>query len=135
MSKATRDKGAVTKFVGDVFSTEKKIGDLNGKWAVMLKVVVLSSTVLLPVILTWAVWVTTSIFAAQHHQTDTDSFRSRIVEIEKILTVTPEQIHHNTETLDTIQQDVKESTAENSKDHSGIMVELGKIQTKLEMLN
>lgn len=124
----------MSRFIGDVLSTEKKIGDLNGKWAVMLKLVVLAATVLSPLILSWTVWVTSNIYSTKHHMIDTEDFRARIVEIEKAATITPSQINDIKKDADELKTDVKTVRKENAEEHQGILVELGKIQVQLESM-
>lgn len=128
-------RGIVTRFVGDVFSTDKKIGDLNGKWAVLLKIVVLTGGIITPLLLTWTVWVTSNIFATQHHVYDTHDFRQRIVHIEKVLESTPERIQSNKIELQELKREVKAVNDNNTSDHQDILIQLSKIQTKLELLN
>jgi hypothetical protein len=132
MTKDDKKSLGPVSIVKDVFNTDKKIGELNGKWSVMLKMMVLSSTVIIPLLLTWGVWVTTNIFSTQHHIRDTETFRQRIVDVEKALTVTPERINENAESLDDMKKELKETTLRNNQDHQSIMVQLSKIQTQLE---
>jgi hypothetical protein len=135
LDKQNKKSNLVTRFVGDVLSTEKKIGDLNGKWAVMLKMTVLAGTVVAPLIVAWTIWVTSNIFSTQFHVMDTHSFEQRIMEIEKTLTATPERINKNAEALYEVKTEVKDVQKSNATDHQLIMVELSKIQTKLEMID
>jgi hypothetical protein len=145
-----REKGAVGKFVSDVFSTEKRIGDLNGKWAVMLKLVVLFGTVIAPLLLTWAVWVTTNVYSSQYHRQSTAEFEARIAQMErqfvenkvvrdqlanivsKLQRITPDRIEDIEEDYSELKKDVKQMTNENTAQHQNILIQLSKIQTKLE---
>jgi hypothetical protein len=140
-----KQPNAVTRFVGDILSTDKKIGDLNGKWAVMLKVAVLTGTVVAPLILAWAIWVTSNIFAAQHHFIDTEDFRSRIHIMEGELRVTPEKIENLEEDYIELKTDVKQLKDLNTSEHKDISgqlnkntqelsVQLSAIQAKLDII-
>lgn len=137
MSNTTNEekRGSVGKFVREVLNTDKKIGELNGKWAVMLKIAVLTISTVSPLILAWAIWVTSSVFAIQYHIQDTIKFRDRIDEIEKTLTVTPEKIDNNKKTLEQLSAEVKNVSASNAIDHQSILVQLSKIQTQIEHLS
>ena len=119
-----KQPNVVSRFVGDVLSTEKKIGDLNGKWAVMLKMAVLTSTIVAPLILAWAVWVTSSIFSTQHHIEDTENFRSRIVDIEGQLRVTPEKIQDLEEDYKELKGDESKLKELNTSEHKDISQQL-----------
>lgn len=142
-SKAEKKSHPVTRFVGDVLSTEKKIGDLNGKWAVMLKMTVLVGTVIAPLILAWSVWVTSSIFATTHHIVDTVNFRERIVHMERELSITPDRIKELEKDYSELKTDVKQLKEMNSIEHQNIgkqlnnntqnlSIQLTRIQTQLE---
>lgn len=139
LGKEEKKPNAVTRFVGDVLSKEKKIGDLNGKWAVMLKMTILTSTVVAPLILAWVIWVTSNIFATQHHIADTTSFRERIVEVEAEV----REIENIQEDYKELKTDVKQSKELNTKEHRDIgknlnestqelKLQLTRIQTQLE---
>ena len=49
-------------------STRQPIGELNGRWALLLKVNLIAVPVLLSVVITWATWVTTRVFAVDTWQ-------------------------------------------------------------------
>jgi len=143
LSQESKKSHPVTRFVGDVLSTERKIGDLNGKWAVMLKMTVLATTVVSPLIIAWAVWVTSNIFAVQHHLLDTNTFRKRIVDLEKQDTLTHNEIKVSQEDYVELKTDVKKLQEINTSEHKQIgeqmnnnnqvlSIQLTKIQTQLE---
>jgi len=132
-------KGLMSCFSGffsDLFTSDKKIGELNGKWAFMLKVVLMLLFVSIPTFFAWGTWVTTSIFEQntliqrlQDKTTQlpptggcvpTEDWRRRI-EMAELQTIT---ISDYTRNID------KQNTA----DHSQILILLEGIKTKVEML-
>lgn len=124
----------VTKFVSEVLNTNKPIGELNGKWAVMLKLTILIVSILLPFLMTWGIWVTAHVYSSRHHIISTSSFRNRLVETEKIAN----QMVHEISKLEyeylQLRKSLKAINESNATDHEIIMVQLSKIQTKLEIL-
>lgn len=59
-------------------SEAKRIGELNGKWSILLRAFLVVNAVLIPIgiplAITFAVWVTTNIFASQAYRADGTRF-------------------------------------------------------------
>ena len=85
----------------------QRIGELNGRWAILLKVTLVAvpafTTLMLASFLPWAVWVTGNIYRSQDH-------KNRIVLTESEM-------------------------KQNSVDHTQIKVMLGGIQAKLDTIH
>jgi hypothetical protein len=125
-------KGLMNCFSGffkDLFKSENKIGELNGKWAFMLKVVLMLLFVSIPTFFAWGTWVTTSIFeqntAIQRLQDKTtqlppEDWRRRI-EMVEIQTITTSDYTRNID-------------KQNSENHAKILILLENIKTKVEMM-
>lgn len=75
-------KGFMTWLYG-FFVSDKKIGELNGKWAALFKAVLFSLVFVIPTLFTWMIWVTTHVYASQYHIENTVDIEDRIVELEK----------------------------------------------------
>jgi len=42
-----------------------KIGEINGKWALVFKMLLVGNSIMLPAVLAWGTWVTTMLFTSQ----------------------------------------------------------------------
>lgn len=76
-------KKGLFKWFLRLFKSDKKIGELNGHWAALFKIILFMLLVSIPTFFTWMVWVTNSIYASQYHISDTEKFEQRITELEK----------------------------------------------------
>ncbi len=137
-----------------LFVSDKKIGELNGKWAAMLKMVLVIAILTVPTFFAWATWVTNEIFAAKYHRNQTEDFSTRIVELEtnlKILTRVENEINKISDKVETLPPpewrrrieilenhdttiDNKLNTLENTNNegHAKILILLEGIKTKVE---
>jgi hypothetical protein len=150
-------KQGLWKYFSSLLISKKKIGDLNGKWATMFKIVILISIIGVPTMLSWMTWVTSNIYAAQYHQTLTEGYAARIIDLEtnmKILSRVESEIGKLSVKMDNlpppewkrrieILEAGRETNAEhiialdknNSTEHSNILVILKEINTKLEFMD
>jgi hypothetical protein len=125
----------------DVFDSSKNIGNLNGKWAVSFKALLAVGGLLAPFFVSWMIWMSSTAYAASHHIEATADLADRIdqcerqVEREEILITQLEKlITHLDSDYDNLSKDIKQNDATNTAQHQTILVELGKTQTKLDLL-
>ena len=106
------------------------IGQLNGRWAAMLKVALATYPIILAAAITWSVWVTCSIFelrASAQIQTAVvkewveDKFRDevppkvvveRLIRLERIADETQKSVQHNSITLASITTSIQSMMGE-----------------------
>jgi len=71
----------VNNFLKNMFKQDnKKIGELNGKWAFMLKAVLTLFLILTPTFCGWCIWVTNSIFEQQNQYIEVRSNFNHLLE-------------------------------------------------------
>jgi hypothetical protein len=140
------------------FKSDKKIGDLNGKWAIGLKLVIVLFFVSIPTFATWATWVTGSIYASNNHICDVYELQhdKRITELEKYATLPIklerelQRLHDKIDVLphpewrrriELLETQYGESVKsvlqvdkKNAEDHQQIFVLLESIKTKLDLI-
>lgn len=75
-------KGILRWFFG-LFISDKKIGELNGRWAALFKLVLFIVVVSVPTAITWMLWVTSNIYASQYHIERCDNYEQRLIDLEK----------------------------------------------------
>jgi len=132
-------KGLMSCFFGffsDLFTSDKKIGELNGKWAFMLKVVLMLLFVSIPTFFAWGTWVTTSIF---EQSTSIQRLQDKTGTLPPITGCIPsEDWRRRIELMETKSDLLSNYTAsvdkQNAEDHSRILILLENIKTKVEML-
>ena len=73
---------SICKFINNMLSSNKKIGDLNGKWAGLFKFVLILCILVIPSFFTWASWVTAEVFASKYSRNHIEHFEERIVDLE-----------------------------------------------------
>ena len=139
-----------------LFISDKKIGDLNGKWAAMLKMVLVIIILIVPTFFAWATWVTNEIFAAKYHRSQTENFGTRLVELEtnfkilsrveaeinkistKVETLPPPEWRRRIEILEThdavLDKNLNTLEDANSDGHAKILILLEGIKTKVEAI-
>lgn len=150
-------KQGLWKYFSSLLISKKKIGDLNGKWATMFKVVILLIIVGVPTMMTWMTWVTSNIYAVQYYQSTTEGYAARIIDLEtnmKILSRVESEISKLSTKMDNLPPpewkrriEILESGREvnsanivtlkdnNTSEHSNILLILKEINTKLEFLD
>jgi hypothetical protein len=150
-------KQGLWKYFSSLLISKKKIGELNGKWATMFKFVILLVIVGIPTMMTWMTWVTSNIYSSQYHQSTTEGYAARIIDLEtsmKILSRVEVEISKLSTKIDNLphpewkrrieilEQGRQENAAHiteldknNSTEHSSILIILKEINTKLEFLD
>lgn len=72
----------LSEFLGGIFHSKHKVGELNGKWAALFKMVLVLVVLIIPTFFAWATWVTNETFATKYHRLQTDDFENRISDLE-----------------------------------------------------
>ena len=67
-----------------LFISDKKIGELNGKWAGMFKIVLTISMLLIPTLFGWGVWITNKVIGSEYHIVQTQEYDVRITRLEEV---------------------------------------------------
>lgn len=70
-----------------MFHSDKKIGEMNGKWAALFRVVLVLTFLTIPAVGTWGVWVSRSVWSSQYHREATSEFEKRINVLEQSCTL------------------------------------------------
>lgn len=150
--------GFLFNIIKSPFSREKKIGDLNGKWAVAFKLVLISIIMTVPTFFAWATWVTNGIYNSNNHICTTNEmeYEHRLKELEKQAMVSSrleshlekigtkiDQLPHpewrrRVEVLENqykeIKTEIKQNNSSNNLDHQQIFILLESIKTTLELI-
>ena len=121
---------------GKFFVSDKKIGELNGKWAFIFKTVLLSLFICIPTFIGWASWTTTSIW---DNTSEIKHIQNYIYELPPKAGCTPTNEWRRR--IETTENENKEAKKEinllektNATEHSQILILLEGIKTKLEIL-
>lgn len=142
------------QFFKGIFHSEKKIGEMNGKWAALFRAVLVLLFFTIPTIGTWSIWITRSVWIQQGHMTTTSSFEDRIDTLEKtdvsrahvseqlekinnkINQLPPipwqERINENTKCGVEIKQQILDLDKTNTQEHNRISSELKESISKLD---
>lgn len=140
--------------------SEKKIGDMNGKWAALFRIVLVLVFLGIPALGTWTVWMTKGIWNSQRHIETTIEFENRIDLLEQnavilervdkaVSNISKEMREHNDGHPPDIQdrvdkntdavKDVKDSVIQldktNTEQHNKIYKELGDKVNQIEREN
>lgn len=121
----------------------RKIGEMNGRWAALFKVVLVVVPTVNALFIPWAVWVTTNVWRSQDHMVHADELH---MQIEKLIT-------SHTRDMEVVRQELKEvdrrmdelpsavwrekiatlelDMKQNASDHTQIKVALEQIKAKL----
>jgi hypothetical protein len=148
-------QGLFTK-LSSLITSDKKVGELNGKWATLFKVVLIVCILVIPTLLGWATWVTTEVFSYRSHADATTGFDERITKLEnatsaiariekqidtittKIDALPPPEWKRRIEILEsqytTISNQLDAVDKTNTSEHGQILVLLEGIKTKVDMI-
>ena len=133
----------VNNFLKNIFKQDKKIGELNGKWAFMLKAFLTLFLVITPTFFAWSTWVTVSIFDNNTQRVEERIYIENI--IEKLQHLPPpegcppnsewkrrvESLENKTELLADYARAVEKKNDENN---AKVLILLESIKTKVEIL-
>ena len=131
------NKKGLFKTILGMFYDNQKIGEINGKWAFMLKAVLLLFFVCVPTFFGWATWVTKS----------TWDNTSRIEIIKENITLLPpptgcaptldwqRRIENLEVYVENTGKDIKAIEKLNSDEHRQILIMLEGIKTKVELIS
>jgi hypothetical protein len=142
--------------VNKILLSDKKIGELNGKWATLFKTFLMLSFITFPTFLAWGTWVTKNTFEMCNHLEDTAHFNQRLTNFEsnvkiiermesqinrisdKVETLPPPEWRRRIEILETeyakISTEMKALDKINAAEHSQMLILLESIKTKLDLL-
>ena len=148
--------GIICNFLNNLFSSDKKIGALNGKWATMLKICLMVAFISGPPILTWCTLVTKNVFDSSMHFKNKEHFDKKLAEFEsnvkiierieiqlnkisdKVETLPPPEWRRRIEILEAeytkANVEIRSLDKINSIEHGQILILLESIKTKLDML-
>lgn len=148
----------IVRFFKGLVHSDKKIGEMNGRWAALFRVVLVLLFFAIPAGGTWTMWVTRNIWNVERHVETTAEFESRIDFLEKssmILervdkrvegidadlksrpnpTQVQEQIEENSEAVRGIQEDVLNLDRKNTSEHNDISADMKESLGKIEREN
>lgn len=124
-----------------LFKSDKRIGELNGRWAALFKFVLLMLFLIIPVIGSWGVWITKQVMASQFHAQQTEGYEQRISTLEKFCernTVSTVQIDNRISKLENISEVQSEKfdifKQNNATEHGQILVLLESMKVTLDIL-
>lgn len=148
-------QGLFTK-LSSLLTSDKKVGELNGKWATLFKAVLIVCILVIPTLLGWATWVTTEVFSYRSHEDVTADFNERIQALErtsssiakiekqidniilKMDALPPPEWKRRIELLEsqyaTISSQLNDVDKTNTSEHGQILVLLEGIKTKVDMI-
>ena len=123
-------------FFGKLILSDKKIGDLNGKWAAAFKILIILLFLSIPTVIMWGTWITNKAYNLESHIELTEDYGPRLQHLEKkaheadLRDVRINNIEHK---VDKTGDDVVQLEKANATDHTSILVLLEQIKTKLEL--
>jgi len=146
------------RFFKGMVHSEKKIGEMNGRWAALFRIVLVLLFLSIPTLGTWAMWVTRGIWKTENHIKTTEQFSDRLNVLEKQTIIlnrvdksvqnirtdlkdlpdpieTKKYTEHNTESIKTIKDSVILLDKVNTEQHNQIYKDLGEKVNKIERDN
>ena len=96
----TEPKKKLLNMFGGVLRSDKKIGEMNGRWAALFKIMLVSMSCLIPTMLGWMIWVSSNIYDADNFINANENNHNRIEELEKT-DITRATLSKQLETLNT----------------------------------
>ena len=162
--KQPKKHNKILKFIKGIFISDKKIGELNGKWAALFKACMIVG-------MSWCIWVTSVIYQSSYHMDGSSNYEQRLDTLEIIATTEVDNLHelqarvethytHMTEAIDalpppewqhriesvendfkSVEADIKQISSDvtkvdkqNTAEHNEILISLEGISTILEFL-
>ena len=122
----------MTQKKNSLFHSNRPIGELNGHWAALLKIILVAVPIMIPIFLTWAIWVTAAVFEGKYHLQASECASVVNADFHKEIKL---RWKDTSQRLDALHAKHATYDRNNSDEHADITIALQSIKTKLDTIN